>query len=256
MVFYGNMHTSGYAGLDRSDVVMMEAKPIPGSRKVVAIFCEHMAPDHAGFVTVVDPTRGPDDRQAARRVSLEDISRDPYPLGDAGFLVAQDHRLVIMNNVGLTQTIYELPQAEGQPRWLLHEPRPLVSRAREPVVPDRTSAESPTGQLVLADVYRGRNMAGIARGTIRKLLVTEHLPKPVNLTGGMAPISYNGTFTLQRVLGTVPATDLRIWDFDHEQQHNATTSLAELFSGENAAIVRSSGFQTPIALHRHKSSGR
>jgi hypothetical protein len=47
-------------------------------------------------------------------------------------------------------------------------------------------------------------MAGINPGEIRKLLVLESLPKPINYTGGMDPLSYGGTFTLVRILGTVP----------------------------------------------------
>ncbi len=58
--------------------------------------------------------------------------------------------------------------------------------------------------LVLADVYRGRNMRGVSRGDICQLLILETLPKPINFTGSGDPISYNGTFTLERVLGTVP----------------------------------------------------
>ena len=47
-------------------------------------------------------------------------------------------------------------------------------------------------------------MAGVERGEIKKLLILESLPKPINYTGGMAPMSCNGTFTMERVLGTVP----------------------------------------------------
>ena len=57
---------------------------------------------------------------------------------------------------------------------------------------------------MLADVYHGRNMAGVQPGEIKKLLVLETLPKPINFTGGMEPLSYGGTFTLERILGTVP----------------------------------------------------
>jgi mono/diheme cytochrome c family protein len=35
-------------------------------------------------------------------------------------------------------------------------------------------------------------------------MILESLPKPINFTGGMDPLSYVGTFTLPRVLGTVP----------------------------------------------------
>ncbi len=61
-----------------------------------------------------------------------------------------------------------------------------------------------TGRLILADIYEGRNMRGVKRGEIKKLLVLESLPMPIHYTGGMDPISYGGTFTLERVVGTVP----------------------------------------------------
>ena len=54
------------------------------------------------------------------------------------------------------------------------------------------------------DVYKGRAMQGVERGEIKKLLVMESLPKPINFTGGMDPLTYGGSFTLERVLGTVP----------------------------------------------------
>jgi cytochrome c553 len=50
-------------------------------------------------------------------------------------------------------------------------------------------------------------MEGIEGGTIRKLLVLEILPKPVNFSGGMDLTSWLGTFTLERVLGTVPVEE-------------------------------------------------
>ena len=76
--------------------------------------------------------------------------------------------------------------------------------AREPVMATSSDRAAPTGTVVLADVYRGRNMAGVTPGSIKKLLVLETLPKPMNYTGGMEPLTYGGTFTLERVLGTIP----------------------------------------------------
>ncbi len=61
-----------------------------------------------------------------------------------------------------------------------------------------------TGELILADIYNGRNMEGVERGEIKKLLVLEQLPEPVHFSGGMEPITIGGTFTMARVLGTVP----------------------------------------------------
>ena len=80
----------------------------------------------------------------------------------------------------------------------------MAPRPREPVLARRPIGRGRPAGCMLADVYRGRNMAGVRPGEIKKLLVLETLPKPVNFTGGMEPLSYGGTFTLERVLGTVP----------------------------------------------------
>jgi hypothetical protein len=72
------------------------------------------------------------------------------------------------------------------------------------VIPPRINPAQSTGQLVVLNIYIGRNMEGIEQGAIKKLLILENLPKPVNFTGSMDPISYGGSYTLNRVLGTVP----------------------------------------------------
>ena len=85
-----------------------------------------------------------------------------------------------------------------------HEPRPLKSRPREPVIPSRSDLGQATGRLILQDIYAGRRMEGVKRGEIKKLLVLESLPKPINYSGKMPPMSFGGTYTLERILGTVP----------------------------------------------------
>lgn len=193
MVYFGNQFP-GY--------VMIDAKPIPASHRIVASFSpEHGLGEHMGYITLVDPRQGPDNMSMARRVSQK-IYRDPYPLSEQLFLVADAKGIHLLTDEGHAETVYA-PDATGA-RWQCHEPRPLRARPREPIIPSRCSLEKANGRLVLADVYEGRNMAGVARGEIKKLLVLEQLPKPVNFSGGAEPLTVGGTFTLQRVLGTVP----------------------------------------------------
>ena len=106
-----------------------------------------------------------------------------------------------MDGQGNTDLVYR--PAAGS-RLECHEPRPLRPRPREGVVPSRVDLSQGAGRLMLSDIYHGRNMAGVERGEIAKLLVLEQLPKPVNFSGGPWPLSVGGTFTLARVLGTVP----------------------------------------------------
>ena len=193
MVFYGNQFSS---------TAMLDAKPIPGTDRIVASFSPgHGVPGHMGHVTIVDPSTGPDRRRAARRVSRT-LYRDPYPISEDCFLVADRAGIHVMDGRGHTQLIYKLPPGSG--RLSCHEPRPLRPRAREPEIPSQVDLSQSTGRLVLEDIYKGRNMAGVERGEVKKLLILEQLPKPINFSGGMWPISVGGTFTLARVLGTVP----------------------------------------------------
>ncbi|MFC1805907.1 hypothetical protein ACFL09_02880 [Planctomycetota bacterium] len=194
MVFFGNL----YGG-----VSMLDAKPIPGTNKIVSSFSPgHGRPEHFGPVTVVDPTLGPDIQGAARRIGRRSDWKDPYAFSEDCFLVADRKGIHVMDGKGASELVYALP---GNERHLqCHEPRPLRARPRERVIPSRVNLRKTTGTLFLADIYHGRRMAGIRRGTIKKLLVLAQLPKPINHNGGMQPLTIGGSFTLAQVLGTVP----------------------------------------------------
>lgn len=195
MVYYGNQH----AGIS-----MLDAKPIPGTNKIVSSFSPgHGAPEHMGFVTVVDPSAGPDVLSKTRRVSKgNELYRDPYAISENCFLAANAQGIFVMDGQGNKELVYALPKSDAHMQC--HEPRPLAARPRERVIHDRVDLAKATGELVLANIYDGRNMEGVARGEIKKLLVLEQLPEPVHFSGGMEPISIGGTFTMSRILGTVP----------------------------------------------------
>ncbi len=187
-------------------VVMIDAKPVPGTSEILAIFSPgHGIAEHAGPLTVLDPGRGPDDPGSARLVpATSQYVRDPYPLDAETFLVADGPRLVLIDRAGAEEEVYRLPADEADRGMLCHEPRPLAPRAPEHVIPDRVIASKATGRLLLLDAADGRNMAGVLPGEIRKLLILETLPKPINYTGGMDPLTWGGSFSLERVVGTVP----------------------------------------------------
>jgi len=194
MTFFGNM---------RPGIVMIDAKPIPGTQLVAAIFSPgHGVNEHQGTLTIVNPNAGPDahDRAVAVKGSPPGV-RDPYPLSPRWFLVAHRNRILLVDAVaGVSEPIHT-------DAHMVHEPSPVRHRPRERVIPDRADFGRATGRMVLADVTRGRNIAGVQRGEVRKLLVLEMLPKPVNYSGGPEPLTYLGTFTLERILGTVPVEE-------------------------------------------------
>ncbi len=202
MIYFGNSTANPW-------FLMIDAKPIPDSTQVVAVFSPHHGNrEHEGNVVVLDAQAGPDQplrpRQISPKIALAngwmggpDGFRDPYPLSADCFLVAQGNRLLLMDGQGRTQTLYEA-------ETMLHEPCPLQPRPRERVIPPRSNPGETTGRLVLSNVYHGRNLSGIRPGEIKKFLVLEQLPKPVSFSGMQENLSMNGTFTLKRILGTVP----------------------------------------------------
>ena len=196
MTFYGNLYPRD---------VYLDAKPIPGTEKIVMVNSpRHGQMEHQGRISLVKTDLGPDDKTAQVMINEGRDFRDPYPLSPNSILVAEKTRLLLMNSKGQTKELYRLsPELARDDAWL-HEPRPLRPKPREPVIPPRTNPTLSTGQLVVLDIYIGRNMRGVDRGAIKKLLILENLPKPVNFTGSMDPISYGGSYTLNRVLGTVP----------------------------------------------------
>jgi hypothetical protein len=191
MVYFGNFHPG---------IVMLDAKPIPGTDRVVSIFSPgHGIKEHAGPVVVVDPNGGPDMQAMVRTVNPKNVWRDPYAFSEDCFLAAGPEGILLMDGHGAVQVLQRKPEGMD-----LHEPRPLVPHPRERVIPPRVDPAKPTGRLFLADVTFGRNMVGVRPGEVKKLLVLETLPQPVHFSGGMEPISLGGTFILERILGTVP----------------------------------------------------
>ena len=228
-VAFGNLHPGD---------VYIDARPIPGTDRVVLIRSPgHGATEHAGFVSTLNVQRGPDHLPSLQNLSRTADFRDPWAVTEDTFLVARDNSLVLMNGQGSIHTLFTLPPEFGGV-WL-HEPRPLMPRSLEPTLSPHVDFARSTGRYLLSNVYVGRNLAGVKPGEIKKLLVLESLPKPVNFTGGMDPLSYVGTFTLERILGTVPV------EADGSAYFEAP-ALRSLFfvalDGEDLAVKRMQSF--------------
>lgn len=196
-IYFGNMHPGG---------VYIDAKPIPGSDLVALINSPgHGQTEHMGHVATMDVSAGPDNLPSLRNVTRRADYRDVWAFSPDAFIAARDSRLMAVNSRGQSATLFTLPEEFcKEPNTWLHEPRPIIKRERELIIPSRVDLAQPVGRYMLDNVYFGRNVSGIQPGEIKKLLIVESLPKPVNFTGGMDPMSYAGTFTLERVLGTVP----------------------------------------------------
>ena len=190
--------------------VYIDAKPIPGSEDLVMTDSPgHGSFEHGGFLSVLSSKAGPDNRSNIRRISRKKCF-DPWAFSPELFMATDGEEVFLMNGRGDKETLFRLPQeftafegtSDGGSR--ISEPRPLMPHARERILADRTDLSSKTGEFYLENVMVSRSLDGVKPGTIKKLMVMESLPKPINYTGGMDPLSYGGTFTLTRYLGTVP----------------------------------------------------
>ena len=194
-VFFGNLHPGG---------VFIDARPIPGSRDVILINSPgHGRTEHAGYRRPGQPATGA--RRARQPGQHQQGGRLPRSLGVQRRRLHGGGKRAARADERPRRDGDALHRAEGVRPGLAartaadHAPRPSSSPSRRGSI-----WPSPTGKYLLEDVYRGRNMSGIQAGEIKRLMVIESLPKPINFTGGMDPLSYAGTFTLERVLGTVP----------------------------------------------------
>ena len=189
-IYFGNMHPGG---------VFIDAQPIRGAGKVVCIASPgHGRNEHAGQIMLLDVSSGPDNLSQVRFAGAN--FRDPFPLSETEFLAARDNELVLV-----TASATNSPQVLWKSGMMVHEPRLITPRPRESICASRLDMAQTTGTLFLANVYQGRRMAGVKPGAITKLLVMEDLPKPANFHGGgSTPIAHGGSWTLKRILGTVP----------------------------------------------------
>jgi len=231
-ILFGNMVPGG---------VFIDAKPVPGSDRIVLINSPgHGQREHMGHLALLNPKHGPDDMAQMR--NLTDASyRDPYALDGGTILAARYRSLMLVSAMGEAREVFGLGPDFGPAE--LHEPRPLVPHPREVVIAPRSNPSSAVGEFVLSDVYDGRSMEGVSRGEIKSLLVLESLPKPINYTGGMDPLSYGGTFTLERIVGTVPV------EADGSARFELPAGRAFFFVAQDAAgrsVKRMQSFTTAM----------
>ncbi len=194
-VYFGNLHPG---------IAMLDAKPIPGTDKVAAIFSpDHGVPEHMGLLNIVSPKKGPDDQGSARQIGTGWF-KDPFPFSEDCFLAANNDTIWLVNGEGHFEHLFALPEEFRNRGFAVHEPRPILPHPREAVAGVRTDLSKSSGFVVLEDVYHGRSLQGLEKGKVKKLLVLKQLPKPINFSGGMEPLTINGSFTLAEILGTIP----------------------------------------------------
>ncbi len=230
----------------RGPIALFEARPIPGTRQVLAVGAAHhntgvgpimrldldrnrQGPD--GMVNLTPevgyPECGPllDERTVRAGQDIAPISNvesatgwyaSPYPLSAGQYLVCYSFQrattvrdgfgLYLQDQHGNKELIH---RGQG---YSCYAPIPIRPRPEPPALPDEVRQVPPDtpGRLLVQDVYRG--LDGVPRGAVKYLRVLEVYTKGRHTNPHRCDVGVNSGWDLRGVLGTVPvAADGSAW---------------------------------------------
>jgi len=201
------------------------ARPLPNHpTAVVAVISGHHGVPRMGELLIFDPARGRHQADGAvQRIpgygkKVEPVIGDaivngswpkflhPYPLSDKYFLVAMQPDSASLWGIYLVDIFDNLLLIKELPGYRLFEPVPVKKRPVPPVIPDRVDTDRRDAIVYLSDIYEGPGLAGVPRGTVKKLRLYEfHFAYP--RMGGHIHIGIDGPWDVHRILGTVPVEE-------------------------------------------------
>jgi hypothetical protein len=205
----GTGQTEFYGNNSWFPTTIAHARGIPGTQKVLAILCGHHTPQ-AGKLAVIDPARGRQENTGVQLVApvrdtpaerIDDYGQAgelwqyPWPLNEQECLVTYaplgwdqperrrgdaDFGIYWMDVTGRRELL------AWDPRLPCSQPVALAARPRPLVWANRMDYNQVAGTFYMQDTYAGAGLAGVPRGTIRKLRV-------VALEFRAAGIGHNGS---------------------------------------------------------------
>ncbi|MHC4734834.1 MAG: hypothetical protein ACYTDW_10315 [Planctomycetota bacterium] len=102
----------------------------------------------------------------------------PYPLSDKYFLVSSQLSAKSPWGIYLVDVFDNILPIHVHPQLDLFEPIPLRKTSRPPAIPDRVDLNREDAVVYLHDMYAGPGLAGVPRGTVKKLRVVFRLSRP------------------------------------------------------------------------------
>ena len=245
-LFQMNPDGSGQAGFYANSswfpTTIAHARGIPGTGKVLAILCGHHSPQ-TGKLAVIDPALGREENQGVQLVSPQRETKAeridaygqqgelfcyPFPLSAKEWLVSYapdgwgggDHKsgdasfgLYWMDRDGHRELLASDPALPClQPVVLAPRPRPALR-------PSQIDWRRESAACYVSDIYQGPGLAGVPRGTIRKLRVIaldfrvagigeNYNSGPAGGALVSTPIAIgNGAWDVKRVLGDATVYD-------------------------------------------------
>ena len=212
------------------DVVVLEARPIPGSHKLVFTATAHHSIT-GGSLVLLDRTKGTEYEEPLTRLTPEvcfpetegspkSYYANPWPLSEDYFLTAWSDQPLPIHQYMAPEDRRNPPNATGIYLYdrfgnliLLHRdleissmyPIPIRPRPRPVTLPDQVDWNAPNeGKFLVQDVYQG--LEGVPRGSVKRLRVVGVIPK-VQPEMDQPSLGPTAEETGKFVLGTVPVEE-------------------------------------------------
>ena len=220
-----------YKNYTKAPHCTFEAKPIPGSHKIIFTGSAHHA-QTMGSLALLDPSAGQEGGDPITRLTPEVVFPEiegwpktsyanPWPLSERSYLVAWGAEGFLVQGKqgwsrwhdvqrprnGMALYLYDATTRTRELLWLddnitCGDPIPVRPRERPPVIASQLSPSAASeGRFLVGDVYRG--LADVQRGEIKSLRVVA-VPAKTHPTMNFPSIGVTRDDPGKCVLGTVP----------------------------------------------------
>jgi len=199
------------------------ARPIPDDpHGFTAIVSGHHGVPRMGELVLFDPTRGRRETQGVvqripgRGKPVEPLVKDnladdswpkflhPWPLGGGYVLTACKPAPDAFWGLYLADTFDNLTLIYEEPGQAIFEPVPVRPRPRPIALEDHISPGEKTGRVKVIDVYAGPGLAGVPRGTVKRLRLLTYSFAYRGMGSETDRVGFDGPWDVVRIMGTVP----------------------------------------------------
>ncbi|MBW7991786.1 MAG: hypothetical protein FVQ84_17460 [Planctomycetes bacterium] len=229
----GTGQTEFYGNNSWFPTTILHARGIPGTQKILAVLSGHHC-HQRGKLAIIDRTRGNQENSGVQLIApvrkteavrIDSYGQDgeqfqyPYPITETTFLATYEPHSGGNRRYISPYAIYFM-DVQGHRELLVADKNiscnqsiPLVVRKKPHIRPSQVDYRNKTGTYYIQDIYAGPGLAGIARGTVKRLRVVALDFRAAyigsNTSNGPAggamsstPVSIgNGTWDVKRVLG-------------------------------------------------------
>ncbi len=199
------------------------ARPIPGSStKFTGIIGGHHDSRRMGEMILFDTGKGrfeadgviqrlPGYGKKVEPVILDGlVSRSwpkflhPYPLSDKYFLVSSQPTSRSEWGIYLVDVFDNMLLLKEEPNYVLFEPIPFRKTPTPPVIPSRVDPSRKDALMYMADVYSGRGLKGVPKGSVKKMRIFTYQYSYHGMGGQNNRVGLDGPWDVKRIMGTVP----------------------------------------------------